>query len=597
MTNQKEFFLSRITDFQKQITRLRGKGRYVLMSRLVLFLSSVVVFALFIKTQPLLAWSTCAGVVVAFLILLKTETGALRQINYLKNLIQVNETEIELLEGRFENLDEGKEFTDKGHFFVSDLDIFGRRSLFQLLNRSSTQAGRTLLAQWLKNPLSGKNEIKLRQMAVRELSEKTEWRQQFSALGKEKVDKNAETDRIYAWLSEENYFSNAFYAIVSWLFPLLTLAAIALYFSGILSSGTPLCFIIIQLLISWLHAKKIGIIHDVLSRKSEAIVKYQALISLIETDKFESNSLQMLQAKLRRDEEDASQSIRKLKTLVNALDSRMNIVVAFVLNGVLLWDIQVVRHMESWRSKHKEDFLEWIDAIAGFDAFVSLAGYAGIHPDYTFPEIQPDDFLIDAQDIGHPMIEENRLVKNNYRIQGFSKTDLLTGANMAGKSTFLRTIGVNLCLAMIGAPVCARAFRFSPVRLFTSLRTNDSLQENESFFYAELRRLHLLIQSYEQGEPVFFLLDEILKGTNSKDQHLGAVALTKKILRLKGVGIVATHDVELSKLSDEFPGQVRNLCFEITIENDKLNFDYTLREGVCRTMNASFLMKKMGIID
>jgi DNA mismatch repair ATPase MutS len=219
------------------------------------------------------------------------------------------------------------------------------------------------------------------------------------------------------------------------------------------------------------------------------------------------------------------------------------------------------------------------------------------HPEYAWPVVETGDFSIEAKKMGHPLIDSKKLVTNSYQCNGATHIDLLTGANMAGKSTFLRTIGVNLCLAMMGAPVCAASFRFRPVMLFTSLRTNDSLQENESFFHAELKRLLLLIQEYEAGKSVFFLLDEILKGTNSKDQHDGSLALCRKILRMHGTGIVATHDVELAPLSEEYPGQVRNLCFEITIIDDKLNFDYTLREGVCRTMNASFLMKKMGVID
>ncbi|MDP1744147.1 MAG: hypothetical protein Q8L90_01140, partial [Bacteroidota bacterium] len=245
----------------------------------------------------------------------------------------------------------------------------------------------------------------------------------------------------------------------------------------------------------------------------------------------------------------------------------------------------------------KEKFLKWINNIGEFDAYISLGLYAANNPNFAFPEVVTEPFVIDTENIGHPLLNKNKLVKNNYHIEGSPKIDLLTGANMAGKSTFLRTVGVNLTLAMIGAPVCATKFKFTPVLLFTSLRTNDSLQENESFFYAELKRLQLLINHYESGKKVFFLLDEILKGTNSKDQHTGSEELIKKIIKLNGVGIVATHDVELSLLANQFPENVRNLCFEITISDDKLNFDYKIKDGVCRTMNASFLMKKMGIID
>jgi DNA mismatch repair ATPase MutS len=267
-----------------------------------------------------------------------------------------------------------------------------------------------------------------------------------------------------------------------------------------------------------------------------------------------------------------------------------------VLNGIFLFDIQLMRRLESWKTANKDHFLNWIDIIGELDAFISIGIHACNHPHHVYPEVTSGSFVIHAEGVGHPLISHSKLVRNNYRLDGFSRIDLLTGANMAGKSTFLRTIGVNFTLAMMGAPVCADKFVFTPVLLFTSLRTNDSLQENESFFYAELKRLQQLISQYEQGKQVFFLLDEILKGTNSADQHKGSKELIKKLIRLKGIGIIATHDVELSKLEKEFPANLRNLCFEISIEEDKLFFDYTLKEGVCATMNASYLMKKMGII-
>ena len=338
-------------------------------------------------------------------------------------------------------------------------------------------------------------------------------------------------------------------------------------------------------------------IHDNLSRKFDSIEKYRQLISIIEKESFKSDLLNKLKSVFVNEKSSASGNIKELKSLTDKLDARMNIVVAILLNGILLWDINVMCGIENWRKKNKEHFMKWVDAIGEFDAFISLGMYAHNNPTYVFPEVETNHFVIEGENLGHPMIQESVLVKNNYNIAHAPKVDLLTGANMAGKSTFLRTVGVNLTIAMIGAPVCASRYKFSPIHLFTSLRTNDSLQENESFFYAELKRLHLLTEQYEQGKKVFFLLDEILKGTNSKDQHAGSEALIKKILKLNGVGIVATHDVELSKLATEFPDKVRNLCFNITIENDKLNFNYKLAEGVCSTMNASFLMKKMGIVD
>ncbi|MBA3971387.1 MAG: hypothetical protein H0X46_04470, partial [Bacteroidetes bacterium] len=479
----------------------------------------------------------------------------------------------------------------------ADLDIFGRKSLFQLLNRTSTYTGRIILASWLTTPFLDKDVILQRQEAIRELSGKPEWDHHFIALGFENKEKSNDKETINEWLNEKNSFSSPFLKIASILFPGLTIISVIFYFIGSINETPFTVLFLLQLMIIGAYTKKINKIHDNLSRKFDSIEKYRQLISLIESETLKSELLKQLQLHFIKNDKRASESIKSLKKQTDKLDARMNIVVAIVLNGILLWDINVMRGIEKWRKDHKENFVKWIDAIGEFDAFISLGLFAYNNPEYTYPEVVTERFVMEAENTGHPLISENVLVKNNYSMEHAPKVDLLTGANMAGKSTFLRTIGVNLTLAMIGAPVCASRYKFSPISLFTSLRTNDSLQENESFFYAELKRLQLLIEQYEKGKPVFFLLDEILKGTNSIDQHAGSAALIKKILRLNGVGIVATHDVELSKLTSEFPDKVRNLCFNITIEQDKLHFNYKLSDGVCSTMNASFLMKKMGIAD
>jgi len=558
---------------------------------------ALVLFFLFYKTQAIFAYSFSALTVIIFLFLLSMELQLKRKTSFLKNLIKVNEIEIQLLKKNFNGINEGLEFIDKQHHFISDLDIFGRKSIFQILNRTSTYTGRTKLAQWLTHPFLDKETIVARQEAIKELSSKAEWNHEFIALGFQNKEQAKDKEVIEEWLNEKNTFSNLFLKISCVLLPILSVASIVLFFLGKINETPFILFFFLQLGIIGSYTKRINKIHDNLSRKFDSIEKYRQLISLIEKESFKSNLLSKLKSVFVNDNNSASENIKELKSLTDKLDARMNIVVAVLLNGILLWDINIMCGIENWRKKNKDHFMKWVDAIGEFDAFISLGMYAHNNPSYVFPEVETTHFTIEAENLGHPLIQENVLVKNNYNISHAPKVDLLTGANMAGKSTFLRTIGVNLTIAMIGAPVCASSYKFSPIHLFTSLRTNDSLQENESFFYAELKRLHLLTEQYEQGKQVFFLLDEILKGTNSKDQHAGSEALIKKILKLNGVGIVATHDVELSKLSSQFPDQVRNLRFEITIKDDKLIFDYKLSEGVCSTMNASFLMKKMGIID
>ncbi len=592
-----EYYTNKIVDLNKQIAFQKSRINIVFYSRLIAFIAAIGLFLYLVGNHSALAFIIISITIIVFLFLLNFEIKTSRKIMFLKNLIKVNELEIDLLNNNYEKLNEGNEFIDKHHNFIADLDIFGRRSIFQILNRTSTYSGRTKLAGWLTNPIEIKNEILLRQEAIKNLAEKPDWCQHFIALGFANKEEASDKDMIQEWLDETNNFSTAFLKTVSILLPILTILALSLYLVGIINSSAFTILFFIQLLTVGSRTKKINHVHDKLSRKFDSIEKYRALIALIESEQLDAAILNNLKANFKNSEEGASNDIKKLKKLVDTLDARMNIIVALLLNGTLMWDINVMQKIEKWRIKHKTNFLKWIDVIGEFDAFISLALYAYNNPNYAFPEVNTDKFIINAENIGHPLINRNKLVKNNYHMEGLPKIDLLTGANMAGKSTFLRTIGVNLTLAMVGAPVCATKFKFTPILLFTSLRTNDSLQENESFFYAELKRLHLLIEHYKKGEPVFFLLDEILKGTNSKDQHAGSEALIKKIIHLNGTGIIATHDVELSKLSLTYPNNVRNLCFEITINDDKLNFDYKIKEGVCSTMNASYLMKKMEITD
>lgn len=597
MNNLLAYYTNRISEFNKEIEAQNSKFNKIFYFRILLFLLALALFILFYKTQALFAYSFAGITVVLFLFLLSMELKLKRKTSFLKNLIKVNEIEIQLLKKDFNGINEGTEFIDKQHHFISDLDIFGRKSIFQILNRTSTYTGRTKLAQWLTYPFLDKEIIVARQEAIKELSSKPEWNHEFIALGFQNKEQAKDKEVIEEWLNEKNTFSNLFLKISCVLFPILSVASIVLFFLGKINETPFVLLFFIQLGIIGAYTKRINKIHDNLSRKFDSIEKYRQLISLIEKESFKSNLLSKLKSVFVNENTSASENIKELKSLTDKLDARMNIVVAVLLNGILLWDINVMCGIENWRKKNKDHFMKWVDAIGEFDAFISLGMYAHNNPSYVFPEVETNHFTIEADNLGHPLIQENVLVKNNYNISHAPKVDLLTGANMAGKSTFLRTIGVNLTIAMIGAPVCASRYKFSPIHLFTSLRTNDSLQENESFFYAELKRLHLLTEQYEKGKEVFFLLDEILKGTNSKDQHEGSEALIKKILRLNGVGIVATHDVELSKLSSQFPDQVRNLCFEITIKDNKLNFDYKLSQGVCSTMNASFLMKSMGIVD
>ena len=328
----------------------------------------------------------------------------------------------------------------------------------------------------------------------------------------------------------------------------------------------------------------------------EMLKKYSRLFDYFEKPDFKSSFLSSYQKKLYANDESATMAIRHLAGIISAFDSRLNIFVGVLLNGLLLWDIQCMIRLEKWQEKYRDVLPEWFDALGGFDSLAGFSNFRFNHPGYVYPEISEEHVLI-AQNIGHPLIVPEERVCNDFELAKEGNFAIVTGANMAGKSTFLRTIGVNWILAMAGAPVCADKFVFKPENLFTSMRTSDSLQKSESYFYAELKRLKELIDRLKNKEHLFIILDEILKGTNSVDKQAGSQTVLQNILKLGGTGIIATHDLELAKMEKQFPDRIVNKCFEIEINGAEIFFDYKLIDGITKKMNASLLMEQMGILN
>jgi len=320
------------------------------------------------------------------------------------------------------------------------------------------------------------------------------------------------------------------------------------------------------------------------------------LLSAFENESFNSTLLNEIKQNIAGKEASASVSVKKLGRLIQAFDTRNNIMVAFVLNGLFLWDYQSIFRLEKWKSANRNSFALWLGMLGQVDAFISLGNYAFNNPGFAYPEISSEGVIFSAKNLGHQLIDEKMRICNNFSIGKKGTVCIISGANMAGKSTFLRTVAVNYILGMSGAPVCADEMSFLPSKIFTSMRTIDSLSHNESYFYAELRRLSLLKKMIENGEPVFFILDEILKGTNSDDKSTGSKLFLQRIIENSATGLIATHDTSLGKLESVYPN-VMNKCFEIEIHGEKIIFDYKLQDGVTQKMNAVFLMKQMGILD
>jgi DNA mismatch repair ATPase MutS len=342
--------------------------------------------------------------------------------------------------------------------------------------------------------------------------------------------------------------------------------------------------------------KRTNDIHKALSRKYNFLSSMNGMLKAFENEPFVSAILNEIKLNLTGKEISASGAVKKLGRLIQAFDSRNNMMVAFVLNGLFLWDYLSISRLEKWKSEYTDLFPLWLDMVGQADAYISLGNYAFNNPAFIYPVKSADQEMFSAKDLGHQLIDESKRVCNNFSLGKKGTVCIISGANMAGKSTFLRTIAVNYILGMIGAPVCASEMKFIPAKIFTSMRTVDSLSDNESYFYAELRRLSILKARIEIGEPLFFILDEILKGTNSEDKSTGSKLFLERIIEKRGTGLIATHDTSLAKLELSHT-EVINKCFEIEIDGENIKFDYKIQNGITQKMNAVLLMRQMGILD
>jgi len=520
-----------------------------------------------------------------------------RLLKYQENLATISHNELEALKGNISHFPDGGEFFDPDHPYTSDLDIFGPQSIFQSLNRSATNMGKKRLAEGLMNGIHDEKSIRLRQETVEELAQKPDWRQEFLVTGYLLEEKENDRDSLLEWVSQPARFNHWIFRFIVIFVTALTFTILGLIIGGVIAPAWLILYLAVPFGIVGSYLQKINIIYRQLSQKSELIKKYSGLLKLVEKETFGSMGMSSLKQRLSGKRGLPSEATHHLSKILDAFENRNNMLMGFVLNFLFLWDIIQVMRTERWQALHKDDLPVWLEVLAETDALCSLANFRFNHPDSVFPTLAEDGVLASASAMGHPLIPSKSRVDNPLNVPGWKHFTIITGANMAGKSTYLRTVGVNLVLAMAGSAVIAREMVFFPAQLVTSIRTKDSLQKNESYFYAELKRLKQIMDRLKEGEKLIILLDEILKGTNSRDKQSGSKALLEKFLRYEASGFVATHDLALGELEEEQPGHILNKSFEVVIENDRLVFDYKLKDGIARQMNATFLMKKMGITD
>ena len=584
--------LSKLKKMQEKILRR------ILFARVFSFLFVVSFFVLAIY------WNESAWLfgVIPFLflfgVLVKKNRNENELLLLIKKKIECNEEELLAISGNFSSFENGKEFLNTSHEFSHDLDVFGENSLFQAINRTSSPASSNLLAKLLAHPFSDKKTIRTRQVAVEELENKPNWREDFRAKGNLYFTHKKSIDLLSSWNAKEiPLFENK--TIWKFLFlaiPIFMISVIIFAYYAIIPIGFLLVAALIPLGITGKHLKTINSQHAKISSFSPILKQHSLLANKIEEETFGSDLLITIQKKLLHNESFASVKINELAQLTNQFDNRSNPIFALLANALFLWDLRYLFGLKKWLTNNDNGISNWFEATHEMETYLSLATFAFNNPTFSRPQLSQEN-LFESKELAHPLMQTDNRIANDFEINTLQEFVVVTGANMAGKSTFLRAVGINLVLANCGAPVCASYFKFKPTQLFSSMRTSDSLSNNESYFYSELKRLQTIVEKLKKGETLFVILDEILKGTNSKDKAEGSKKFIKQLLNYQVSGIIATHDLSLCSLKEEFPLQITNKYFDVEIENDKLVFDYTLKQGICSNMNAEFLMKKMGITE
>lgn len=543
-----------------------------------------------LQTMPYV-WSMIACVVL-FLILIKVQDYLLLKKNLLQLLASINEDEISFLKGDKIPFKTGEKYLTMNHAYAYDIDIFGTHSLYQYLNRTATYIGEKTLANRLLSILSHQD-IVSHQKAIQELSQKINFRQRLKAIASLHQDKEDSYDKFLLWAKNPNQSISLIIRLLSLIMPIILSAFIVFYIVGDISFVWITSIFILNLIIISTQMKKIKA-ELVGGEKIYKIIKnYSRIFKVIEEEKFDTPVLKELQSQLMYKKSSANKKINTLSHLFLSLESINNAVGAMLFNGIGLYHLHILCSLAKWKHRYVKDIPQWLTIIGEMETLSSFANFAYNNPQYVFPNIN-QNYEIEFKQIAHPLIPHRKRVGNDVSFVDH-RFILVTGSNMSGKTTFLRTLGVNIVLANIGAPVCALQANVHPLKVWVSMRQADSLYEGESYFFAEVKRLKTIVQAL-QNERCFVLLDEILKGTNSEDKHAGTIGIIKKIIATNAIGSIATHDLQICNMQKELPNILVNKCFEVNIDNDKLICDYQLKEGICTSKSATFLMKQMEII-
>ncbi len=589
-----ETYKSRSYIYSKELTKTKTQYNTISVLRLVSILLFLILGYYYIQEREMLLLVLSISFLIAFFLLMRWHSKLLFQIKRLEALISINTDEIEYLENNKLPFENGEEFIDFQHPYGYDLDIFGNYSLFQNFNRTATYIGKKTLANQCVRLLPNE-EILRNQEAIKELSAKLDWRQEFLALAKISQDTKSAYESLLKWSKSNSTPLSKTSVGISMLSPILFLGFTVAYWI----TPNPLFLKVLSLIFvfnlgflgRFMKRIQVEIAHS--SNIDKIISHYGLVLQIIEKEDFKAEKLIHLQKQLTYKNENASIHLKHLASLFSSMDTIQNLITGILFNGTFLYNLHIFKALIVWKNQHAAALEDWLNVIGEFEMLNSLANVSYNNPDFVFPELNTN-YEISFSKLSHPLLSRKNRVGNDIDFQPQSFM-ILTGSNMSGKSTFLRSLGINMVLTGMGAAVCATKANVHPMPVLVSMRLSDSLSDSESYFFAEIKRLKQIMDELEH-QPAFVLLDEILRGTNSDDKRNGTIEVIKKVIAKKALGAIATHDIEVCLTTNDFPETLINKCFEVEIRNNDLHFDFLLRDGICKNKSATFLMKKIGVI-
>lgn len=589
MAEPRLFYQSNVQELGAKIQSLEKRLRNYSILRITVFLVTAVALYFTFSNIILAIFLGIIGLGI-FLFLLSKYTDFKKSYQLNNALLNINSLELRVLDRNFHDLPDGSKYKDPDHAYCEDIDLFGKGSFFQYLNRTGIDSGSDLLAQTLL--ANDPENIIGRQEAIKELSVKPEWNQKFEAYADLVIIKTP-SKKIENWLISYQPVIKPAFKWLPLIFSIGTVMVGILTYLDIISLRIFGYWFFLGLIITGRFLKKTNELSKTADDARDTINQFSTLMKLIEDETFDSQILKEQQSKLLHSGFKSSQRFKKFASALNALDNRNNLIYGLFANGFFLADLYNTIRVENWIIENKNLIPDWFQTVAFFDAQISLSTFAFNHPNYSYPVISNSKEVINAKDLGHPLLNPHKRIDNDIKIEN-EEFFIITGANMAGKSTFLRTVSLFVVMANVGLPVCSSMSNYNPIKLITSMRTSDSLKDESSYFFAELSRLKFIVDKIKT-EPYFIILDEILKGTNSTDKAIGSKKFVEKLVKGNATGLIATHDLSLCEIANDLQ-DVENYYFDAEIINDELYFDYKFKKGICKNMNASFLLKKMEII-